>query len=109
MAHITRHKEKKKDEEIKADISVIKLDGPEEIKQLLKKVVSILEVSQSKELEQKTQETFADIVDKVFFGFYFTFSFVYICVMTCVMVWYKCEIDHFGFLSHKNWTQCYWI
>ncbi|XP_058510391.1 5-hydroxytryptamine receptor 3A-like [Solea solea] len=83
------------DEEIKPDISVIQLDGPEEEKQILRKVVKFLENFQAKDMENESYQRFADTLDKTFFWIYFFVAVSYFCAMTTVMVMYTCSVNHF--------------
>ncbi|XP_017280905.1 zinc-activated ligand-gated ion channel-like [Kryptolebias marmoratus] len=85
-----------KDEEIKADISVVHLDVSEDI-QMLRKVVKFLEALDTKKQKHAKYEKIANRGDKIFFWFYFFVASSYITAMTCVMVKYKCKVNHFDF------------
>lgn len=83
--------------EAKADISVIQLNGSEEDKRMLRKVVNFLEAFDAKELERERYQRFANTVDTIFFWSYFFFGTVYFCAMTYVMVRHTCTVNHFDF------------
>ncbi|KAM7386960.1 hypothetical protein PAMA_009543 [Pampus argenteus] len=91
----TGNKEEKEAEEAKADVSVMQLNASDS--QALGKVISFLETLESKELENERRQAFANTLDKIFFWIYFAVGVVYFCAITCVMVKYKCDVDHFDF------------
>ncbi|XP_023265867.1 5-hydroxytryptamine receptor 3A-like [Seriola lalandi dorsalis] len=93
----TGNKEEKEDEETKPDISVIQLNGSEEDKQMLRKVVNFLEAFEAKDKESERYQKIANTLDKIFFWFYLVFGTLYFCAMTYVMVKYRCEVNHFDF------------
>ncbi|XP_040918608.1 5-hydroxytryptamine receptor 3A-like [Toxotes jaculatrix] len=93
----TGNKKEKEGEAAKADISVVQVNGSEEDKQMLRKVVNFLEAFDAKELQSERNQKFASTVDKAFFWFYFFFGTVYFCAMTYVMVRYTCTVNHFDF------------
>ncbi|XP_022608432.1 5-hydroxytryptamine receptor 3A-like [Seriola dumerili] len=93
----TENKEEKEDEEAKPDISVIQLNGSEEDKQMLRKVVNFLEAFEAKDKESERYQKIANTLDKIFFWFYLVFGALYFCAMTYVMVKYRCKVNHFDF------------
>ncbi|XP_039980171.1 5-hydroxytryptamine receptor 3A-like [Xiphias gladius] len=97
VAKSTGNEEEKENEEAKADISVIQLNGSEEDKRMLRKVVNFLEAFDAKELERERYQRFANTVDTIFFWSYFFFGTVYFCAMTYVMVRHTCTVNHFDF------------
>ncbi|XP_024920453.1 5-hydroxytryptamine receptor 3A-like isoform X2 [Cynoglossus semilaevis] len=88
---------KKEDTEAKGDISVIKLNGPEEENQMLQRVVKILQSFENKELENEKYQNRANAIDKAFFWLYFVCSTLYFCSMLTVMRTYECTVNHFNF------------
>ncbi|XP_071329643.1 5-hydroxytryptamine receptor 3A-like [Trachinotus anak] len=94
------NKEEKEDEvptEAKPDISVVQLNGSEEDKHMLRKVVKFLEAFEAKDLECERHQMFANTLDKIFFWFYFIFGTLYFCTMTYVMIKHTCKVNHFDF------------
>ncbi|KAM7371923.1 hypothetical protein PAMP_009123 [Pampus punctatissimus] len=95
----TGNMEEKEAEEAKADISVIQLNASDN--QALRKVISFLETLETKELENERRQKFANTLDKIFFWLYLAVGVIYFCAITCVMVLYKCEVNHFDFWYEK--------
>ncbi|KAM6913285.1 5-hydroxytryptamine receptor 3A-like [Lycodopsis pacificus] len=93
----TGNKDLKEDEEAKADISAIQLNGPEDNSRMLRKVVNFLDALDAKTLESDRYLTFANKVDRTIFWLYFGFGGVYFIAMTSVMANYKCSVEHFDF------------
>ncbi|XP_044187990.1 5-hydroxytryptamine receptor 3A-like [Thunnus albacares] len=91
----TGDKEEKEDEEAKDDVSVAQLSASDS--QMLRKVINFLENLETKELDQEKRQKLANTLDKIFFWFYFIFCVIYFSVMICLMVSYRCEVDHFDF------------
>ncbi|XP_050930050.1 5-hydroxytryptamine receptor 3A [Lates calcarifer] len=91
------NKEDKEDEEAKPDISVVQLNGPEEDRQMLRKVVKFLEAFDTKEQESDKNQKLADTMDKIFFWIYFISATLYFCAMIYVMVRRTCSVNHFDF------------
>ncbi|KAG7242836.1 hypothetical protein INR49_018091 [Caranx melampygus] len=82
--------------EDKPDITVIQLNGSED-KQMLRKVVNFLEGMEASNADCERYQTFASLLDKIFFWIYFILSTLYFCVMISIMVKHKCEVNHFDF------------
>ncbi|XP_051797468.1 5-hydroxytryptamine receptor 3A-like [Acanthochromis polyacanthus] len=93
----TRSKEQKQSEEVKTDISVIQMDASGESTQLLGKVVKFLEALDAKDEENEKRQWTVNLLDKIFFWFYFILGTAYFCAMTIVMAKYRCNVDHFDF------------
>ncbi|XP_068574807.1 5-hydroxytryptamine receptor 3A-like isoform X2 [Cebidichthys violaceus] len=93
----TGNKDLKEDEEVKADISVIQLNGSEDDSQMLRKVVNFLDALDAKTLESHRYQMFANKVDRTIFWLYFSFGSAYFIAMSCVMIKYPCSVDHFDF------------
>lgn len=83
--------------EAKPDISVVQLNGPEEDRQMLRKVVKFLEAFDTKEQESDKNQKLADTMDKIFFWIYFISATLYFCAMIYVMVRRTCSVNHFDF------------
>lgn len=83
--------------DVKADISVIHLNGSEEDSQLLRKVVDFLEALDAQTLESEKRYKFADKLDKTFFWLYLILGAGYFIGMTYTMVYYQCKVNHFDF------------
>ncbi|XP_037649315.1 5-hydroxytryptamine receptor 3A-like isoform X1 [Sebastes umbrosus] len=102
VSEITGNKEEKDDEaslptEVKADISVVQLNGSEEDSQMLRKVVNFLEALNAQTLQSERNQMFADKLDKTYFWLYLICGTVYFGAMTYVMVYHTCEVNHFEF------------
>lgn len=82
--------------ETKADISIVQLDVSEDTL-MLRKVIKFLEALEAKRQKRAEYKRIAERGDKIFFWFYFIVATLYVSAMTCVMVKYKCKINHFGF------------
>ncbi|XP_029997193.1 5-hydroxytryptamine receptor 3A-like [Sphaeramia orbicularis] len=95
----TRKKDKKEDEEDKADISVIQLSASEQNSHVIRKVVSFLDAQDAKEQESEKKQKIANMVDKTVFWMYFVLALSYFCGMFYVLVNRVCSIDHFDFYS----------
>ncbi|XP_042361592.1 5-hydroxytryptamine receptor 3A-like [Plectropomus leopardus] len=93
----TGKKEKTDDEESKADISVVQMNGAEEDSRMLRKVVNFLEALEANTLESERHQTLANKLDKIYFWLYLIFGTIYFLAMTTVMVHYKCTVNHFDF------------
>ncbi|XP_008301742.1 zinc-activated ligand-gated ion channel [Stegastes partitus] len=98
-----KSKEEKQDEEAKADISVIQLDASQENTETLRKVVKFLEALDTKEVEKEQHQRIANLLDKIFFWFYFILGITYFVAMTTVMVKYTCSVNHFDFWYEENY------
>ncbi|XP_037544328.1 zinc-activated ligand-gated ion channel-like [Nematolebias whitei] len=85
-----------KDEETRADISVVQLEVSEDTL-MLRKMVKFLEALQTNRQTETEYERIADRGDKIFSCFYFIVASSYVTAMTCVMVKYKCKVNHFDF------------
>ncbi|TKS92011.1 5-hydroxytryptamine receptor 3A [Collichthys lucidus] len=93
----TANKELKKDEETKADISVVQLNAADEHSQMVRKVVNFVDDHAAKQLESERCQNYANKLDKTFFWFYLIFGTTYFGAMTYVMVYYECKVNHFDF------------
>ncbi|XP_061604719.1 5-hydroxytryptamine receptor 3A-like isoform X2 [Phyllopteryx taeniolatus] len=92
----TANKPEGADQEVTADISVIRLDDPEE-NRMHRKVTDFLDAIKAKEADCERNEAFADTIDKTFFWFYFILGTLYFCAMITVMVKYECNVNHLDF------------
>ncbi|KAF6732554.1 5-hydroxytryptamine receptor 3A [Oryzias melastigma] len=88
--------EEKDEEELKADIHIAQLDGPEDV-QMLRKVVKFLQGLEDKQSQKERNHMFADKLDKIFFLFYLVFGIIYLVIMFGIMAAYRCTVDHFNF------------
>lgn len=83
--------------EDKPDITVIELNGSDENKQMLRKVVNFLEGMEATNADCERYEAFAGTLDKIFFWTYFILGSLYFCAMISVMAKHKCKVNHFDF------------
>ncbi|XP_020503003.1 5-hydroxytryptamine receptor 3A isoform X1 [Labrus bergylta] len=93
----TGNKAETEDEEVKADISVIKLNASEGDSGMLKTLVDFVEDLKAQKAESEQYQKIAQKADKIFFWFYLFFGTAYFIAMFCVMTLYKCTVNHFEF------------
>ncbi|XP_032393900.1 5-hydroxytryptamine receptor 3A [Etheostoma spectabile] len=93
----TAHNDKKEDEEVKADISVVQLNSSEEYSRMLRKVFNFLEAIEAQTRKIERNQMFANKIDKTYYWCYLILGSVYFFAMTYVMMNYKCTINHFDF------------
>ncbi|XP_077374819.1 5-hydroxytryptamine receptor 3A-like [Festucalex cinctus] len=89
-------KQRRADEEVKVDVSVIQLGNSEE-NEMHRKLADFLDAIKTKEAECDRNEALADRIDKTFFWFYFILGTLYFCAMITVMVLYECKVNHLDF------------
>lgn len=82
--------------ELKADISVVQMNASDESR-ILRKVLNFLEDFHAKEVEGAKHEAFADKLDNIFFWVYAVGGTSYFVAMLCVLINYRCSVNHFAF------------
>lgn len=87
------------DDETTSDdnVSVIKVNAPEEENGSLQKVVHFIERLDAQEKKNKRCERLANKLDKAYFWFYLILCMVYTAALVYLFVSYKCDVDHLGF------------
>nr|XP_019949792.1 PREDICTED: 5-hydroxytryptamine receptor 3A-like [Paralichthys olivaceus] len=93
----TGNKEDREDDEAKADISVVQLNGSEESNKMLREVVNFLQALEAKEVESERHQALANMLDQTFFWFYFVLGSAYFFAMNYVMITVTCQVNHFDF------------
>ncbi|XP_034750620.1 5-hydroxytryptamine receptor 3A-like [Etheostoma cragini] len=93
----TANNDKKEDEEVKADISVVQLNGSEEYSRMLRKVSNFLEALEAQTQKIERNQMFANKIDKTYFWCYLILGSMYFFATTYVMINYECKTNHFDF------------
>ncbi|XP_059204843.1 uncharacterized protein LOC131984007 [Centropristis striata] len=94
---VTGTKNEKEDEEAKADISVVQLNGSEEDSRMLRKVVNFLEAFAAQTAESERNRKFAKKLDQIFFWLYSILGTIYFFAMIFTMAKHQCVVNHFDF------------